>query len=675
MKETLPTDGIPRYDKSAVNSDSDTNSDSDQDIDSTTSLSTATVTPQPINIQLQNEEYDSDTEVSSIVPNGQSCMGDNSSVFHPLLNHNVFQIIENNDNSTIFIGLTSKQILFLSGIFTLQIVKGGMVYNNVHYNASLEKMDFWHPLSNSIPSIQGSHYAGWSNKLHVLSRYEHFLLEETKLNDFPCILQLNNMKIDGLLDCHKLYPDVRYLWKLRSFQTDEMFQRLPTDKMFDILVEGIDLFTPLKISNEWQTTIEKISLSHRNFEYDSRIMIIGGKNSGKSTFLRLLIEKILSNKESTDNKINHNIDSNDLLYLDMDPGQPEYSHPESISLSQLNGSKKVLGQHLCQSTSFFLKQIYLGVTSPQDEPTTYLKQIDHLVTTFEELYSRNTSVINLPGWIKGFGITVLNKIIAKYKPTNVIILESNSSSQNIDDLKIPDEFTRESFKYNPIITKIPANFNFMANQQQQQKLMKFHASQLRTFKMVALFHKTLESSSRISYDFNPLLNKCPLQISFGLPIGGGGLQAIKISNEFKTIHEDDLPNALEGTIMALHSCDNGKSLKDLIIMKGHLPVITNNNFNSLEYVSLVLIHSVDVQNKILNVYVPEYLIPELDCGNPEINWVLVRGKSETPLCEIYQRNNIFAKVALPFISKERRKKYEHIWKIRRNVKRRGHHMK
>lgn len=59
---------------------------------------------------------------------------------------------EGDEDETMFVGLKEKQKLHLSGVFRLQVVKGGIVYNNVHYNASREILTFWHPLSQSIPT-------------------------------------------------------------------------------------------------------------------------------------------------------------------------------------------------------------------------------------------------------------------------------------------------------------------------------------------------------------------------------------------------------------------------------------------------------------------------------------------------------------------------------------------
>ncbi|CCC66853.1 hypothetical protein NCAS_0A02950 [Naumovozyma castellii] len=596
------------------------------------------------------EEYDSGAEADGLANQRDL------EIFHPLLNHNIFRIVESNQTA-LLIGLKEKENVYLSGIFQLQIVKGGIKYNNVHYNASKQIITFWHPLSNSISGIQSSHYAGWEEEIFIDNSYKTLITEE--LNDYPCILRIRNAPVEGLLDCFKLYKDVRFLWKIRDCQAKNITSR---DQTFDILTEYVDDFSPLEISTQWSAAIENLNMIHRNESLDVRIMVIGGKNSGKSTFLKLLLENFLHGGSSME------MTQQELLYLDLDPGQPEYSHPECISLTEINSSEKVLGQDLNQAFKKIIKQLYVGMPSPQDEPTLYLEKVDKIIEAFENESFVGTSLLNLPGWIKGFGLNILNHIIKQYKPTNIIILESNNTKQYTDSLQIPDYFeTALHNKYKPSISTLKANSN--SNKDSTlQKQSKFQPSQIRIFKMLALFHKTQQDIYNLKYDFHPLVTKAPVQISYG---NSPGICGIQMLNEFKNIHPDDLQSALEGTIFGLHRVTNDITRHSSL--KGTFPLLQE-KIPNMEYVTLMLLHSIDAQNCIMNVYIPEYMITELKAAE-HVEWVITRGKSETPLCEFYPPNKLFWEIEPPFISTQRRKKYEHIWKVRRNVKRRGHHLK
>lgn len=612
---------VPRYDAP----DSDDSDNSEEYLFS----------PKEPSASIKVEEYEEDDGSHNHV----------SQEFQPRLNQNIFLIEPEND--TLLIGLKEKQRIFLSGIFRLKIVKGGTVYNNVHYNASNDYFTMWHPLSNSIPAIQSSYYAGWNENFHIDAKNKEIVTNDLK--DYPCVIRVQNAFVEGLLEASELYTEVRYLWKLRnSFQTFTS-----EDCCYHILNEGFDQFVPLQISDEWLTSIEKLTMIHKNSSHDMRVIVLGGKNAGKSTFLRLLIENFMYGGSYENN--------GEMLYLDLDPGQPEYSDPECISLNRITSSSKVMGKHLGQSYCDILKQCYLGANSPQDIPNDYLKSVNELVEYLEDQNYVGTSIINLPGWIKGFGLNILNYVIARYKPTNIILLESRSSKQYLDELKIDTQFTDFSGNtYKPTLTKVNANSS-------NPESSKFQAFQLRTFRTLLYFHTMIKNERHIKYDFKALIGRAPFQMSFG----SHGIRGIQFFEDFRDLVEEDIKVALEGTIIGLHV--SRKIPKDSIFFKGPFPMVRK-SLGNLKFVALALIHSIDVKSGLMNVYIPEFLTETLDT-DPQIEWVLLRGKSETPLCELCPPDTVTSSRQIPYISKEPRKKYEHVWKVRKNVLRRGHHIK
>lgn len=612
---------VPRYDAP----DSDDSDNSEEYLFSSKEPSTT------INV----EEYEEDDESNNHF----------SQEFQPRLNQNIFLIEPEND--TLLIGLKEKQRIFISGIFRLKIVKGGTVYNNVHYNASHDYFTMWHPLSNSIPAIQSSHYAGWNENFHIDAKNKEIVTNDLK--EYPCVIRVQNAFVEGLLKASGLYTEVRYLWKIR----DSLQSFTSANCCYHILSESFDHFEPLQISDEWLTNIEKLTMIHKNSPQDMRVIVLGGKNAGKSTFLRLLIENFMHGGSHEN--------SEEMLYLDLDPGQPEYSDPECISLNRITSCSKVMGKHLGQSYRDILKQCYLGANSPQDIPNDYLESVNELVEYLEDQNYVGTSLINLPGWIKGFGLNILNYVIARYKPTNIIILESRSSKQYFEELKIDSQFTNFSGNsYKPALTKINANSSNPEN-------LKFQAFQLRNFRTLVYFHTVIKNERRLKYDFKALIERPPFQMSFG----SHGIRGIQFFEEFRDLIEEDIKVALEGTIVGLHVSKDIP--KDRISFKGSFPMVRK-GLKNLKFVSLALIHSIDAKNRLMNIYIPEFLTEKLD-SDPQIKWVLLRGKSETPLCELCPPDTVSSSRQIPYISIEPRKKYEHVWKVRKNVLRRGHHMK
>ncbi|QLQ77914.1 hypothetical protein HG537_0A01610 [Torulaspora globosa] len=605
--------------------DSESSSESDSSIES---LKEATV-----NVGFEEYEDNDDDEKKSS--------------FYAIEDRNCFLI--DCEQDAVVVGLSEKQRMYISGVFKLQVVKGGIVYNNVHYNASRETFNVWHPLCNAIPAIQGSFYAGWDETVVIEDRYKDVVVNDLK--EYSCVVRIQNGAVKGLMDVGELFPEVRYLWRTPD---SRKFSFVSDNCTYSIMTEDIDQFNALHIPNEWSTTIEKLSVVHKSSLHDTRMMIIGGKNSGKSTLLRLLTENFLfgGDIQAVDNEVS---------YLDLDPGQPEYSDPDCISLTRIQRKTRVLGRHLGQPCFEIMRQHYIGSSSPQEMPSSYLDCVSDLISYLEELNQMGTSLVNLPGWIKGFGLNIIGHILSRYKPTHIVILESKGSRRHLKDLNLDLTFNSSSrSEYRPVITTI-AGISINPDD------FRFQPPQIRTLKTLLYFHMKERSNTSFSYDFAPLLLKPPVQISFGTT----GIQGFSFPEEFAGLHEKDIRTALEGTIVGLYMCVS--SFQDSLVIKGPFPILTRRPAK-MQFISLALIHSVNTDEKFMNVFVPETKLSILR-SNSQSSWLIFRAKSETPFCELYPRDNLFSDDRIPYISFDLRKKHEHVWKVRKNVMRRGHHLK
>lgn len=161
---------LPQYTKDS-GSESDSDSSNNFIVGSPSILSSKSAT-----VVLNSEEYEDDE-------------GDDLNGLDAELIDNI--TYEGDEDETMFVGLKEKQKLHLSGVFRLQVVKGGIVYNNVHYNASREILTFWHPLSQSIPTIDFSHFAGWQDTI-FLPRNNRFKIKDEDSNHFRVLRIFNS---------------------------------------------------------------------------------------------------------------------------------------------------------------------------------------------------------------------------------------------------------------------------------------------------------------------------------------------------------------------------------------------------------------------------------------------------------------------------------------------------
>jgi polynucleotide 5'-hydroxyl-kinase GRC3/NOL9 len=90
---------------------------------------------------------------------------------------------------------------------------------------------------------------------------------------------------------------------------------------------------------------------------------------------------------------------------------------------------------------------------------------------------------------------------------------------------------------------------------------------------------------------------------------------------------------------------------------------------SLKFKSLALIHSINTNEKLINLYIPEF---EHNNKSANEEYVLIRGNTETPIWELASRQ-IVTKFGLdlPFISFDKYSDFDKVWKVRKNVQRRG----
>lgn len=561
------------------------------------------------------------------------------------------------------VGLAPETDLYISGIFKLQVIRGGVIFHNVHFNACDDLHTVWNPLCTAIPSIRSSHYAGWTDEIFASNSIRQVI--ENTLSQYPCIIRIQNAThVESLFRISQLLPDVNYLWKPRR----EVYDESEADGTFSILSDS-DEFNKFEMPGDWQMQLEKLSLQHNSDQFDMRVMVIGGKNTGKSTFLRVLAENLIHNE------LAHVKGSNEseLLYLDLDPGQPEHSPPDSISLVSLATDKsspnnksvtRNLGNHLCQGFDKRYKTHYIGSSSPEDDPVRYLNAVDDIIDELDGMEFYGSSLVNLPGWIKGYGLTIMNHVISKYKPTNLIIMENASSSVYLNELKIPNVFSNSlNPSYKPKVLKLSASTFSRGNHFSN---MKFNASQLRLFRALAYFHSTLKTQTRLLYDFEPTVMRSPLQISFG----AHGIRGIYFPKIFHGLHDNDLKGALECTVVGLYK--TSQELNDDMYQNKAFPMLRTFPQRST-FVSIGLIHSIDTKRKIMNIYIPVFEESKVN-NDSKTQWILLRGKAETPLCELYTPDLVSVSGS-PYITDDRRKKHEQVWKVRKNVMRRGQTLK
>ncbi|CAN7988040.1 unnamed protein product [Ixodes hexagonus] len=149
-----------------------------------------------------------------------------------------------------------------------------------------------------------------------------------------------------------------------------------------------------------------------------RVVVCGRQNSGKSTLLRTLVNSLLNVCP-------------EVLYLDCDPGQSEFTPSATLSLTRviepLTGAP-FTHVHVPE------KMYFLGHVSPASQPDAYSTAVSSLVEHCRRHFPAAPLVVNTMGWVAGIGLSLLVDVIRWTSPTDLIQLTPRHLPADAEDL-------------------------------------------------------------------------------------------------------------------------------------------------------------------------------------------------------------------------------------------------
>ncbi|KAI3959587.1 hypothetical protein MKW92_036960 [Papaver armeniacum] len=206
--------------------------------------------------------------------------------------------------------------------------------------------------------------------------------------------------------------------------------------------EEVETASPeIIIPGEWTQAAESIAHDH-SLPSPLIALICGPKNSGKTTFSRILLNTLLYDK---------------VAYLDTDVGQPEFTPPGCLALTIIEKQTpdqcdiricttfiSCGGYLLCMPSPqmncnflillvLSLRSNFFGDTSSKRDPRTYLNNVFSLYNYFrEEAKPEVPLVINTPEWVKGNGYDALVEMLRciACSPTHMVQVGISAESKN-----------------------------------------------------------------------------------------------------------------------------------------------------------------------------------------------------------------------------------------------------
>lgn len=179
----------------------------------------------------------------------------------------------------------------------------------------------------------------------------------------------------------------------------------------------------LRIVQKWEDILSS--------DKEPIIMVVGGKNSGKSTLNRYLINYTL-------NKIP------EVCFLECDIGQTEFTPPGCISLQVV--SSPVLGPPFTHQKVPKVCHYFGGLTAT-DSPNLYIECIRKCLQEYRNMEQRHHCklplVVNTMGWIEDLGLELLISIIRMTLPSVLVQINFRNIKMNAEPL------TPEFVNYQP----------------------------------------------------------------------------------------------------------------------------------------------------------------------------------------------------------------------------------
>ncbi|KAG5678710.1 hypothetical protein PVAND_008358 [Polypedilum vanderplanki] len=257
-------------------------------------------------------------------------------------------------------------------------------------------------------------------------------------------------------------------------------------------------FSGFKVNHDWDY-IEMTS--------NMKLIVVGGKNVGKSAFTQYIINKNVSKFQK-------------ILLIDLDIGQPIASPCQTVSATIIK--KPIIGAgYLSDLTPE--KSFLFGNVSVMVDPFRYVKCVEELIKfcNENEEYKNIPWIINTMGYQKGFGLPLMCVLLRIIQPTDVIQIQHSNNSYNFKSIlkaefvnnfqyffftkKFLDEFPTMVSYTTHVLDSIVNNSPIIDDDRKQDSEGKWisNASEKRKMSMIAQMGKLMKGGQKYLNDVVP----------------------------------------------------------------------------------------------------------------------------------------------------------------------------
>ncbi|KAF9349186.1 Polynucleotide 5'-hydroxyl-kinase grc3 [Mortierella sp. NVP85] len=342
------------------------------------------------------------------------------------------------------------------------------------------------------------------------------LLTQFTLSDFDTVLAVQSASDCGIVGIEKVVPLFKGIFSMKQtshFRAIEDGEKLAQIRFktgltgFHPILDTTEGVVALKVSSTWKDAMKALidSTMDENGERVKRppvSVVCGGKKMGKSTFSRLILNRMLNRYRR-------------VAFIECDIGQTEFTPVGMVALHVLE--TPALGAPFTHPRRPY-RAFFVGNSTPRDDPEYYLACVKELVRTYyaevshtrcwEDTTDDNHRVddeddqvpliVNTQGWIKGLGYELLLQILDYTVPSHIFGLHSPSTS----DSNLPPTFL-SALKERPMMagrqhpTLIFVNAAAVEDGNNTSPFTKYHPADHRALALLSYFYqKHLEETSQ-----------------------------------------------------------------------------------------------------------------------------------------------------------------------------------
>lgn len=415
------------------------------------------------------------------------------------------RILQDNE-SILELSMAAGDAAVFAGEYVLEVIKGTATIYGGAFHSSSGPQRIYAPTVQALPPITARRS--------------------------PTVIRVSSVK-STIRRMEKLSPLFRNIWtadpKGRSFTFLETTADDPLQRSLNLL----------ETDSSTQKVFTQLTGKVEEKKGVLCAMTVGPKSSGKSTFNRQLCNAMLTTK----------LPSKRCLYLDIDPGQPEFGPPGQISLVEVG--KPILGPSFTNQasetsqTNKLLSYHTLAATTFKDDPDHYLACIRELTICLESRKREKgvaPIIINACGWTTGLGASVLADLYDILPITDTICIEGvDATLQQTTQARSQNSYT---------LSRAPARSNVRS------------PADLRAMQTMAYFHSKPPTISKSStpkpaqWSSKPLATLRPWIVRYA-----GAHPGIFATMSYgQSVPSDFLPEILDGALVAIVAAENTEDL-------------------------------------------------------------------------------------------------------------------